>query len=33
MPAPQPFDALIPDARAFLSELNANNTREWFLDK
>ena len=32
MPAPQVFDTLIPEARAFLSELDANNTREWFLD-
>ena len=32
MPAPQPFDTLIPEARAYLSELDANNTREWFLD-
>lgn len=24
------FDRLIPDARAFLSELEANNTRDWF---
>lgn len=25
-----PFSHLIPDARAFLSELAANNTRDWF---
>ncbi|MFY0597620.1 MAG: TIGR02453 family protein [Cognatishimia sp.] len=26
-----PFHALIPDARAFLSELAQNNSRDWFL--
>jgi uncharacterized protein (TIGR02453 family) len=25
------FDALIPDARAFLGALGANNTRDWFI--
>ncbi|MCG6558254.1 TIGR02453 family protein [Ruegeria sp. 1NDH52C] len=27
---PDPFDRLIPEARAFLAELAANNSRDWF---
>lgn len=27
---PQPFATLIPDAQSFLSQLAANNTRDWF---
>ncbi|TMV09601.1 TIGR02453 family protein [Ruegeria sediminis] len=27
---PDPFAQLIPEARAFLAELSANNTRDWF---
>ena len=29
---PDPFSQLIPEARAFLSELAQNNTRDWFND-
>ena len=29
---PDPFAHLIPDARAFLAQLAANNTRDWFGD-
>ena len=32
MPTDMPFDQLIPDARTFLSELHANNTRDWFME-
>lgn len=27
-----PFDHLVPEARAFLGELAQNNTRDWFMD-
>ena len=30
MPASDPFHALVADARAFLSDLAQNNTRDWF---
>jgi len=30
MSQPDPFARLIPEARAFLTELAANNTRDWF---
>lgn len=29
---PDPFTALIPEARAFLSDLTAHNNRDWFQD-